>query len=264
MDISILFITYNRSDLLQLAVNSIRPAILELGMQVEFVVADDSSDLEHLEVINQLNFDLRLISPINRGLGANQNLGLNKCKGKYILHIQDDWIFTGKSADIINAIKILQSNPAIGILQLTTVLSDLPTESRNLDACEFVVFKNDGLPWFRSCGVRPYSDRPHLKRREFFDDIGPYLEGVPIGPCENDYKKRVANQNKWLVGQLVVPSLFQNMGEQVSLNPIGRTNFLAKFMQKMPFIGTILLSQVRKIYRLIDHLAAVIWSTIKN
>ena len=262
--ISCLFITYNRSDLLVITYTALRNAISRMQLMAEFIVADDNSSLVHQKEISKIGFDTISVARSNAGLGANQNRGLALCKGQFFLQIQDDWLFIGDPMDLADAIALLKSDPDIGIVQLTPVHSDLPFERRKIGSHEFVVFKNDGLPWLRNCGVRPYSDCPHIKRFEFVEDLGPYLEGVPMAVCENDYKRRVARQNRWKVAQLVGSSTFKHLGEEVSHNPGGKRHPVIKAMLSLPVGGKMLERAVRKVYVQLDHAAAVGWSFLRG
>jgi glycosyltransferase involved in cell wall biosynthesis len=69
--ITFLFISYNRSRLLKKSFDSLKNAIHILGVTAKFIVSDDNSLEEHLNVIDHLGFDLVLKSKSNLGLGAN-------------------------------------------------------------------------------------------------------------------------------------------------------------------------------------------------
>ncbi|MDG4550486.1 MAG: glycosyltransferase [Candidatus Contendobacter sp.] len=259
--ISFLFITYNRSDLLVKSFSSLRGAALNLGVPVEFVVADDASDQEHQMIINSLNFDSQSILNFNCGLGANVNKGLASCKGEMIVQVQDDWIFVGQPSDFIDAIQVLRTDPEVGIVQLTDVMSDIPTERRfTLSGVVYDVFRNDRLPWNRDGGLRPYSDCPHIKSVGFVEEMGPYLEGVAMTVTEHDFKRRVATQGRWRVAQMSSRRLFIHIGADHSLNPGGKRNKLIILLHKIPFLGKWIESILRKIWRGTDHLAAVVAS----
>ena len=69
-DLLVLFITYNRSDLLEAALNAIKMRT-ELGsLSREYVVSDDGSSPEHLARVRALPFDKHVFSQSNSGLGA--------------------------------------------------------------------------------------------------------------------------------------------------------------------------------------------------
>lgn len=261
--ISFVFISYNRSDLLTKALTTLREAVLKAGLSAEFVVSDDASRPEHQEVINRLGFDTLAIATVNAGLGANQNRGLANCKGELIFQMQDDWIFVGQPTDLTDAVQVMQSDPEVGIVQLTEVWSDLPSERRvTQGGVEYVVFRNDRLPWNRACGLRPYSDCPHVKSVRFIEGIGPYLEGVRMGVTENDFKRRVANQGRWRVAHMSSRKLFVHIGAEHSLNPGGKRNKLVALLYKIPFVGKRIDLALRIIWQKADHLAAIIASRL--
>ncbi|MCX7175723.1 MAG: glycosyltransferase [Proteobacteria bacterium] len=220
MDVSILFITYNRSDLLEITFQSVRERMNLERLRVEFVVTDDASDDLHASVVRGLPFDKHVLCPVNSGLGANCNRGLAASSGQYILQIQDDCEFIGLNTLLATALDIMQTDLEVGIIQLTNQTPDVPHEVRHLkDGTTYWVFENDGKPNKRACGERPYSDQPHLKRRRFCEDIGPYAEGMPMSDTENDFQQRVAGQNRWRVAYLPQEKSFSHLGAARSFNP---------------------------------------------
>jgi glycosyltransferase involved in cell wall biosynthesis len=261
IDVSVLFISFNRSDLLRVALRSLKKHSRALG-SCEFVVSDDGSSGDHLANIAALDFDTHVWAKRNSGLGANVNRGMRACKGKLILQIQDDWEFVGDASALRRCIDILQADRRVGILQLTPVSSDLPVEQRSVASSSYRIFRNDGLPWSRSCRVRPYSDCPHLKLREFIEDLGPYLEAVPMGICENDYKARVARQRKWRVAQFDGGPIFRHLGAESSFNSAGQTHPAIAAIRRVPLIGTRAERLLRGTVALFDHMCARFWSRL--
>jgi|SRR5262245_8666447 len=220
VDVSVLFITYNRSDLLEIAFQSIRERMDFGSLRVEFVVSDDASDPAHLSRVRSLPFDKHLLSDKNKGLGANTNQGIAATNGRYILQIQDDFEFVGARDLIVTALQILQTNGDVGIIQLTNETPSVPHEVRCLpDGTRYLVFENDGIPRLRDSGARPYSDRPHLKRRQFCKDVGPYKEGLRLDIMELTYQQQVACQKQWRVATIAQTSAFTNLGIERSFNP---------------------------------------------
>ena len=261
--ISFLFISFNRSELLSKAFSAIRPTALRTGLEIEFVVADDASTCEHQKVITNLGFNTVSIAKVNAGLGSNQNRGLANCIGEFIFQLQDDWVFVGQASDLTDAIQVLKSDPEIGIVQLTDVWSDLSTELRvTQGGVQYVVFKNDHVPWNRNCSLRPYSDCPHVKSSQFVAEIGSYLEGVTMGVTENDYKRRVANQLRWKVAKLHSQSSFIHIGAEHSHNPGGQRNRLILFLYKFPVLGDAIILIIKAIWRKLDHLTAIATSRL--
>lgn len=263
-EITFLFITYNRPQLLARALHALNNVSLEIGISPYLIVSDDGSTPENLDLLYRLNFDEVLTTDKNSGLGANQNKGLARCFTQYILQIQDDWIFTGNPNDLSRAIEIMNSDPTIGVLQLTKTNSDLPVNFKKFGSSCYKIFANDGLPWNRNCSVRPYSDNPHLKRRDFVLDVGPYLEGVPMTICENDFKKRVATQNKWKIAEFCCDPMFEHLGADVSMNSGGNPHKILRLIKKIPFVGNLLVFIIRRLYYIIDNKLVLVLFYIKK
>lgn len=218
-DLSVLFVTYNRSDLLEIAYSSIQERMDFGALRVEYVVADDGSDPAHICVLQRLHFDARILWPVNSGLGANCNRGLAESRGDYILQIQDDCEFVGPRTLLATSLEIMQTDPEVGIIQLTNQTPDVPHDVRHLaDGTPYLVFVNDGQQHKRDCGARPYSDQPHLKRKQFTRDVGQYAEGVPMTSMEVGYQQRVACQTKWKVAHLPEKRSFSHLGAGRSFN----------------------------------------------
>ena len=128
--LSVVFITYKRVDLLE---KSLRAFMSHCNYNpIEFIVADDGSSANEQIKIRTLPFDKYILSPKNKGLGANQNAGLNNASGKYILMLQDDWELTDCSGIIQQAISILEHDSEIGIINLCTDPSRLPLIERQI------------------------------------------------------------------------------------------------------------------------------------
>ncbi len=254
-DISILVVTYNRSEILVDTIANLKRTIASHPLVREIVIADDCSDSNHREVIDGIEGVRVVRTERNRGLGANANNGLDHCVGSLILQIQDDWVMDGDPAKLGSVCDFLERNPDVGIVQLSPIRIDLPVEYRECGDSRYHVFPNDHVPWMRRCNLRPYSDNPHLKRREFVSTVGPYLEDVPMTVCEAEYQRRVANQSRWKVAMLE-GSLFSHVGEEASLNPGGRRHPLVKFLWSIPFGKTWLEPRLRALVYWADHVAA--------
>jgi glycosyltransferase involved in cell wall biosynthesis len=240
IDVSVLFITYNRSDLLTRAFDSLRDSLDFYSMAIEFIVSDDGSAPEHVRVIEGLTFDKRVMSVSNTGLGANCNRGLASSRGEYILQIQDDCLFVG-SPDLLSlAISVMRADPEVGQIQLTKQAPTVPHQYRCLaDGTRYVVFDNDGISRRRPCGDRPYSDQPHLKRRQFVADIGPYAEGVAMTSMELDYQQRVACQQRWRVAYLPQERSFDHLGAERSFNDSWLRGKRLERIEGYPVVGPI-------------------------
>ena len=254
LDISVLFITYNRSDLLEITLQALRERVAFGGLRVEFVVSDDRSGEPHLSHVLSMPFDRHLISETNEGLGHNCNKGIAGTGGRYLLQIQDDCEFIGDSAHVLTALRVLEGDPQVGCVQLDMLTHDVAREQRRLpDGTVYWVFENDGIPRRRRSAERPYSDQPHLKRRQFHEDIGPYQEGTAMSDMEVDYQRRVACQQRWRVAVLEARPSFRHLGGARSFNPsYARAERLAR-LYAYPLLGPIFCS-IRPAARLVRDL----------
>jgi len=238
VDISVLFITYNRSDLLEIAFQSIRERMDFGSLRVEYVVSDDASNTSHHSKILSMPFDKFVIAEKNRGLGNNQNKGIAATSGRYILQIQDDFEFIGDKVLIFTALGILEADHDVGIIQLNNETPDVPHEVRCLEnGTKYLIYENDGIPRLRGTATRAYSDRPHLKRREFCEDIGPYREGMRLDLMELTYQQQVACQTRWHVASIAQASSFVNRGVERSFNPYYLRARRLESIERYPIFG---------------------------
>lgn len=258
--LSVVLVTYNRSELLVRALTSAQAAVACLpdDWKVEFFVADDCSDEPHETVIDSLPGVTVVRPAVNSGLGANVNHALSFAAGEYVLQVQDDWVKDCGAPALDTCIRFMMHNPDIGILQLTEVAGDAGFSDRWFEGVKFRVFENDLSPWRRHCGVRPYSDCPHLKRREFVGDLGPYRECCSMGETENDYKMRVANQKRWRVATPVGATAWRHHGSDVSLNPGGQQSSASRAVGSLPGGTRHLLPWLRAVRSDLDHAAAML------
>lgn len=220
--VSILFITYKRFDLLERSVRSFRQNTDYPNLQL--VISDDGSSPEIQAQIRTLPADVFALMPKNRGLGANNNNGLRHCTGKYILMIQDDCMCSGPPEYLRNTISAMEANPSVGLVNYYGAPHPLD-KSRALagstEACYIVSrpFDDHTVEHFL------YADQPHVMSRAAFDLVGYYIEPRGIGNCEDDYRRRWQNQNRFATA--IFPAyynkLFVHEGEAQSF----RTNLFA-------------------------------------
>jgi Glycosyl transferase family 2 len=209
--VSVLFITYKRFDMLKKTVESFQRNTDY--PRLELVIADDGSGPEVQSQIRTLPVDVFALLPKNRGLGANNNNGIQHCKGKYILMVQDDWECRGPADYLSNAVRVFEANPRLGLINFGG--SPHPPDLTQ-------PLKGSAEP----CYVTPrpyeshkeeflYSDQPHLRSRAAFDATGPYIEDRDMEKCENEYSIRWSRQTEFLTA--VFPGyhmkVFSNEGE---------------------------------------------------
>lgn len=256
--LSVVVVTYNRAQLLAATLASARGAVSSLPAEcgVEFIVADDCSDEPHRSIVASLD-DVRVVSTsVNSGLGTNVNNALQVAQGRFVLQLQDDWEWDYESLSLGECLEFMEENPDVGVLQLTETSGDVGSEVRFFRGVEYRVFRNDHAPWIRDCRVRPYSDQPHLKRRAFIEEVGPYREGCGMCECENEFKMRVANQERWRVACTQGAAGWRHTGALHSMNPGDRASRVAMVLSRLPGGSRYLVPTLRRMASAFDHAAA--------
>lgn len=89
--ISVVMINYNAGPLLNLAIESI---LTQTDIELELIIVDDASKDDGQDVIRRYaSEDIRvkpLLSPVNRGISATRNAGIEIARGEYISLIDGD------------------------------------------------------------------------------------------------------------------------------------------------------------------------------
>lgn len=236
--VSVLFVTYKRFDMLKSTVESFLQHTDYPNL--ELVIADDGSGPEIQEKIRTLPAHAFSLPPKNRGLGANNNAGLNLCTGKYILMIQDDWACHGPSDYLRQTVSVMEANPEVGIINFASVLHPPDLNQRLAGSTEpcYVTpkpYEDDRKEYFL------YADQPHIRSQAAYELVGPYIEDRDMEKCEVDYNYRWANQTKFLTA--VFPAyhlkVFSNEGvaQQVSFRKnLFRYRVAAALQPMKPFL----------------------------
>jgi len=254
--VSVLFVTYKRPELLTEALLNFKKNTDYSNL--ELIVADDGSPREVQEYIRGLPFDKFALGKSNRGLGANNNQGMNAATGKYILMIQDDRYCVGPNDYLAKAVSLLEANTHVGLINFSGpehVRDDRVLLSGN-ESGEFyaiqlapieMVTKRDYL----------YTDMPHIMTRAAFEHVGPYREDRDMERCEDDYMKRWEHQTQYatVINGKCHDQVFVNVGIPYSfretrlryrvdsfLQPIGkrlkvgspRLFVVARFLVRLP------------------------------
>jgi glycosyltransferase involved in cell wall biosynthesis len=230
--VSVLFVTYKRFDLLKITVQSF---LRETDYPyLELVVADDGSGTKVQSQIRTLPVDVFAFAPRNRGLGANNNLGLRHCKGDFILMLQDDWECHGPREYLKNAVAVMVENPKVGIVNFA---------GANHPADRLLRLEGSEEPCFLTPKALDgehmehflYSDQPHLRSRAMFDFMGYYIEDRDMEKCEIDYNFRWKEQIRFLTA--VFPSYylktFVHVGEDHSYRTTRMRYRVAKWLQPL-------------------------------
>lgn len=231
-DLTVLFITYNRSDLLSISYQAIRSSKLLAGARV--ICSDDCSKPEHLDVTRRLGFDRMITTERNGGLGRNNNKGLRASDTPYILMVQDDCKMVNDEA-VCKAVRVLQADPSVGMVRLYGNPTHFPLIEKKADGLSYWVADHTSEAYQQvkqgPIRHRVYSDQPHVRRRELHEKVlGFYAEGAPMEQTEMDYEDRMDAQSQLFVAYLspVEVNHFVHLGAEASF----RTNSLKARMDR--------------------------------
>ncbi len=227
--VSVLYITFNRVDLLEKCLNSFLSNCSYPNL--ELVVTDDCSDSEIQKKIRALPFDKFVFSEKRTGLGANTNRGINACTGDYILQIQDDFLCIASGGFLEQSVLALEAFSELGFLILSQRIDELPIlKTEWVNGSTLIFHKNisKSRQWI-------YSDWPHLKKRALCATIGRYQEGKNMAHSEINMRDRFNSQNRFYGGTIKDLCPFEHIGADRSFRvPTLRTRLgaLRRKLQK--------------------------------
>ena len=89
--VSVIIPSYNRAQILHRAIDSV---LCQTYRDTEILVIDDGSSDNTLEVLDQYDSEVQVISQSNTGAAAARNNGINKARGEFIafLDSDDEWM----------------------------------------------------------------------------------------------------------------------------------------------------------------------------
>lgn len=121
------------------------------------------------------------------GLGENMNAALRMCKHDYILLVQDDRPLIAP-LDLRPSIDYLRDHADVALIRYdwphgkNKQTGAIRTPMKPLDDYWQEIDRSG--PWY-------YGDEPHLRRRDFMDEYGWYIENVIHGRSEVEMKSRL-------------------------------------------------------------------------
>ena len=173
-EVTLLITHYNRFQSLKRLLTVFREINCNFG---DIVVSDDGSKPEQLEQVLALakEFSFRAITtPKNRGLGNNINKGQDAVNTPLTLYIQEDFV---PSADFgkhfQQAVDLMKSRSEIDVVRFYAYFK-YPYLRNSVNGFSEMYF-NIFLPGYKKFYY--YSDHPHLRRSNFFQKFGRYIEG---------------------------------------------------------------------------------------
>ncbi|MBP7998946.1 MAG: glycosyltransferase [Chloroflexi bacterium] len=117
--VSIIIPTYNRWALLRQTLASV---LAQTYPALEIIVVDDGSTDETMTRLTEYAGKVTVIQQSNQGVAAARNQGIRRAQGVYLTFLDDDDLI--EPAKITRQAKLLQSQPAIGLVHCGYYLSD--------------------------------------------------------------------------------------------------------------------------------------------
>lgn len=173
-EVTLLITHYNRSQSLEQLLKS----FIDLNCNFkDIVVSDDGSKTEHLDYLNSIKekYNFRLITtPKNKGLGNNINKGQDAVKTPLTLYVQEDFtpaaIFPERFEKCVS---LINQQTELDVVRFYAYFEYpyLKNPKDGFYEMDFKLWK----PGYKKFYV--YSDHPHLRRSNFFEKFGRYVEG---------------------------------------------------------------------------------------
>jgi glycosyltransferase involved in cell wall biosynthesis len=248
--VSVVFITYKRFDklketYLQFIKNCTYP-------NLQLIVADDGSGPKIQEKIKSLHFDKYCLAKENKGMGANQNQGIEAADGEYILHLQDDWSLLFASDFLEKGIELFEQDRRIGLIRFWGGESNLQQFKKipqSIPGINYYLLQGDQTLESQEASAYVYSDRPHLKRRSVHDQVGLYTEEkIPVLKVELNFCKRFEESGIGVAVLEGYEELFDHTGIEDTFNIEQKKENLRRKINDTPVLGWFWRTYVRVRY----------------
>ena len=197
IDLSVVIFSYNRPQCLGRTVKDFVDRCKFPKDRTEIIINDDGSNRETLDYIVELRNDYPEITRINTGenlgMGRSFNNGIRSAKGRFVLHLQDDWSLVGDDGFVEKSITILDADSNVAMVRVGP-LGNIYTPFRSDGMTPATYGTVDSIDLSKDYYL--YSDNPHIKRRDFHDKFGYYREGKSCEATETDMCRRFNAQSE--------------------------------------------------------------------
>jgi len=180
-DITLLITHYNRSNSLERLLKEFHS--LDCSFR-EIIVSDDCSNAEHSIRLEELRkiFDFKLVrAAVNKGLANNINKGQDEVQTPLTLYIQEDFVPENIFPDKLRlAVQYMKERPEIDMVRFYAYF-DYPYLKPYKGGFSEMIFKRFSTGYKK---FYYYSDHPHLRRQNFTQKFGRYIEGIKSDRAE--------------------------------------------------------------------------------
>lgn len=170
--ISIIIPTYNRKLMLKDAVNSI---LKQNYSDFEIIIIDDCSEDDTKEIVSSYNSDKihYYRNEKNSGAGITRKNGYNKCKGKYLVFMDDDDYYLD-SAFFSKSIEIFRNNKNVSFVSENSLIHYEDTNKYEFEPLNIkgMIRGIDYLKGFQTKFMKPNSTFPTMFRKEILEKVG--------------------------------------------------------------------------------------------
>lgn len=167
MRFSVIIPTYNRSELIKEAIDSV---LNQTFKDFELIVVDDGSTDNTKEVLNGYGNKIKAVFKENSGAEKSRNKGAEVAKGEYLAILDDDDLFFPWTLDVYNRIITYKNYPPLLLGQPLHFVESIPygLQINTVEQVKFVTYKD----YFSKDRAVYSSSSMIVIKREFFFELG--------------------------------------------------------------------------------------------
>ncbi len=192
--VAICIVTYDRIREIKLTIRALQSHFHYTGL-IKWHIADDGSPHGYMGQIYNEFPDIHFTHTITqrKGWGANVNTALHFLKDvPYVFLCEDDYV-ARRDLDITAGVALMETESDIALVRydgvaahaLTLHLKEVETRIGRFSYC---IVDRD------SPHLNVYSNRPHLKSKQFHSCYGWYPENKPLGITETEFAHRIKDK----------------------------------------------------------------------
>ena len=249
-NVALLITVYNRTSSLERLLNGFASLDVSFG---EVVVSDDASPEPHLTKLKKLEkkYRFKLVSAQkNSGLGNNINKGQRVVSKPFTLYVQEDFVPRPAFVESFrNACDILISDQHVDTIRFYGYFP-YPFKKPYGKGFDEMIFEPSLFKWSH-LKFYVYSDHPHLRRSDFLEKFGSYVEGT--GPGYSDYTEFqmclafIKNKGKGLI-TTTITDVFDQKNSSDEPSTMNRESW-----KESPNVVVRLMRQVYLVYRYLKN-----------
>lgn len=226
--ITLTITTCKRYDLFEKTINSLLNNVKDLYMVERFICIDDNSSKEdRLKMLNNYPFFEYLFKrPDQKGHSKSMNAIRHKLtdEDKYILHLEDDWVFLTRRNYITKAIRALKDNEQVGQIVFNKNYAEgitkyRPEGGKPFGNNKFLIHEYEPDPakrkYRQTVEYWPnFSLNPSIIKKEVFDKVGAFNETASHFEMEYAHRYTKAGYITVFTNRIDLLHIGKNIGEE--------------------------------------------------